>query len=94
MEIIGEIEKQPRQVYCGSIGYLGFDGNLDLNVAIRTVALRDGRASFQAGGGVTLMSEPEAEYHETLVKAEKLFRAFVASGRASGEPAIVRSVGT
>lgn len=92
MEIIGEIERQPRQAYCGAIGYLGFDGNLDLNVAIRTVTLRGGEATFQAGGGVTLMSEPQAEYNETLVKAEKLFRAFAPLDRAAPDPASITSV--
>jgi para-aminobenzoate synthetase component 1 len=76
MDIIAELEEQARQVYCGAIGYLGFDGSLDTNIAIRTVILRDGAAIFQAGGGVTLMSDPAQEYEETLAKAQRIFAAF------------------
>ena len=50
MQIITEIEQYARQVYCGSIGYFGFDGSADQNIAIRTVMFRDRKAVFQAGG--------------------------------------------
>ncbi|GLK82583.1 aminodeoxychorismate synthase component I [Ancylobacter defluvii] len=76
MEIIRELEGVPRGVYCGAIGYLGFDGTADLNIAIRTVTLEDGVASFGVGGGITLLSDPAAEYRESLTKAERIFRAF------------------
>jgi para-aminobenzoate synthetase component 1 len=76
MEIIAQIEKQPRGAYCGAIGYIGFDGNMDLNIAIRTVAIAKGLATFQVGGGVTLKSDPQAEYEETLAKADRIFAAF------------------
>ena len=76
MEIIAELEGNARGVYCGSIGWLGFDGALDLNIAIRTVTMRGGEAVFHAGGGITALSDPAAEYDETLAKAERLFRAF------------------
>ena len=76
MEIITELEGNARGVYCGSIGWLGFDGAMDLNIAIRTVTFRDGEAVFHAGGGITALSDPAAEYDETLAKAERLFRAF------------------
>jgi para-aminobenzoate synthetase component 1 len=76
MEVIGELEGLPRGIYCGSIGYIGFDGPMDLNVAIRTVSFRDDQASFHAGGGITALSAPHDEYQETLVKAERIFRAF------------------
>ncbi|ESR27051.1 aminodeoxychorismate synthase component I [Lutibaculum baratangense] len=82
MEIITEIEQEARGVYCGAIGCLGFDGFLDTNIAIRTVTFRGGKASFHAGGGITALSEPEAEYRETLDKAERIFRAFEDSGEA------------
>lgn len=76
MEIITELERWARGVYCGSIGWLGFDGALDLNIAIRTVTLRGGEAVFHAGGGITLLSDPAAEYDETLTKAARIFEAF------------------
>lgn len=76
MDIITEIEGCARGIYCGSIGYLGFDGDMDLNIAIRTVTLEPGRASFAVGGGVTLLSDPVDEHAETLVKAGRIFTAF------------------
>ncbi|MBT9291923.1 aminodeoxychorismate synthase component I [Prosthecodimorpha staleyi] len=76
MEIITELERHARGVYCGAIGWLGFDGAMDLNIAIRTVTFRGGEAVFHAGGGVTLLSDPAAEYEETLVKAARIFAAF------------------
>jgi para-aminobenzoate synthetase component 1 len=76
MEIIAEIERVPRGVYCGAIGYIGFDGRMDTSIAIRTATIQNGTAVFHAGGGVTAMSDPSAEYEETLAKAQRLFAAF------------------
>ena len=76
MDIITEIERTAREVYCGSIGYLGFDGTMDLNIAIRTVSFRNGRAKLSAGGGITVLSDPAAEYEETFTKAVKVFASF------------------
>ncbi|MVT54145.1 aminodeoxychorismate synthase component I [Bradyrhizobium yuanmingense] len=76
MEIISEIERVAREVYCGAIGFIGFDGHMDTNIAIRTVTISDDLAVFHAGGGVTAMSDPEAEYEETLAKAQRIFDAF------------------
>jgi len=78
MEIIAELEGDGRDVYCGSIGYLGFDGAMDLNIVIRTVVLDGKTAVLQAGGGITLLSEPESEYEETMTKAVRVFDAFAA----------------
>ncbi len=75
MEIIDELEPTRRGVYTGSIGYLGFDGDMDLNIVIRTILAKGGRAYFQVGGGIVYDSEPEAEYRETLDKARALARA-------------------
>jgi para-aminobenzoate synthetase component 1 len=72
MEIIDELEPTRRSVYTGSIGYLGFNGDLDLNIAIRTILVKDNKAYFQVGGAVTYDSNPEAEYQETLDKARAL----------------------
>ena len=76
MDIITDIEKITRKVYCGAIGYIGFDGNMDMNIAIRTVMLHDRQAVFQVGGGITLLSDPKEEYKETLAKAQRIFDAF------------------
>ncbi|EHR01096.1 aminodeoxychorismate synthase component I [Bradyrhizobium sp. WSM471] len=76
MEIITEIEGVAREVYCGSIGFIGFNRRMDTNIAIRTVTIENGLAAFHAGGGVTAMSNAEAEYEETLAKAQRIFDAF------------------
>jgi para-aminobenzoate synthetase component 1 len=69
MQIIEELEPHRRGVYCGAIGYIGFDGAADFNIAIRTAMLRDGMADFWAGGGIVADSDPALEYAETLAKA-------------------------
>jgi para-aminobenzoate synthetase component I len=76
MEIIRELEKIPRHLYCGSIGYWGFDGRMDTNIAIRTVLFKPGKTRFQVGGGITWLSDPAEEYAETLTKAQRLFKSF------------------
>lgn len=75
-EIIAEIEQVPRNIYCGSIGYLSFTGHMDLNIAIRTVLFHDGRAYFQGGGGITAKSNPADEYEETLAKVNRIAQSF------------------
>ncbi len=81
MEIIDELEPTRRSVYTGSIGYIGFDGNMDLNIAIRTFIIKNKKAYFQVGGGIVYDSDPEAEYKETLDKARALVQALHASSR-------------
>ena len=76
MEIIAELEGEDRGVYCGAIGAIGFDGSADLNIAIRTLTCDGESLTVNAGGGITLLSEPAAEYEETLVKAERMLGAF------------------
>ena len=75
MDIIAELEPVARGVYCGAIGWIGDDGALDLNIAIRTVTLANGTASLHAGGGITALSDPVAEHQETLDKAQALLDA-------------------
>lgn len=77
MQLIAELEPSPRDVYTGSIGYIGVGGNVDFNVAIRTMMFRDGRVHFHAGGAVVAGSSPQAEYDETIDKAEGMVRALV-----------------
>ncbi len=75
MEIIAELETTCRGVYCGSIGFIGFDGRMDLNIAIRTFVLTDDILTFQVGGGIVADSDPEAEFEETRIKAKAMKRA-------------------
>ena len=79
MQIIDELEPAARSVYTGAIGRIGFDGSMDLNIAIRTIVVKDGTAYFQAGGGIVADSDPEMEYQETLHKARALSDALTAS---------------
>ncbi|WP_374089103.1 aminodeoxychorismate synthase component I [Methylomicrobium lacus] len=72
MEIIEELEPCRRGVYCGSIGYIGFDGNMDSNIAIRTLVHSDGEIRFWAGGGIVNDSVAEEEYQECFDKAAAL----------------------
>jgi len=75
MEIIDQLEPTKRSVYTGSIGYLGFNEDMDINIVIRTFLIKEGRAYFQVGGGIIYDSQPEAEYTETLDKARALIQA-------------------
>ncbi|HEU5050678.1 MAG TPA: aminodeoxychorismate synthase component I [Gemmatimonadales bacterium] len=75
MEIIAELEPTRRSVYCGSVGYISITGDMDTSIVIRTFLLTNGRAYFQAGGGVVADSDPAAEYAETLDKAAALVAA-------------------
>jgi para-aminobenzoate synthetase component 1 len=72
MEIIDETEPTARGVYTGSIGYIGLDGNVCLNIAIRTVIIAGQKAYAQTGGGIVADSEPEEEWNETITKARAL----------------------
>jgi len=75
MEVIDEIEPTQRNVYTGSIGYIGFNGDADLNIVIRTILQKDDMAYIQVGGGIVWDSDPELEYQETLVKGKALMEA-------------------
>ena len=81
MEIIDELEPVARGIYTGSIGYLGFDGEADLNLVIRTFVLRGGRAYIQVGSGIVADSDPLKEYEESLHKAQALVDALKGEGR-------------
>jgi len=75
MEIIDELEPTKRGIYAGAVGYLGFNGDMDLAIAIRTAVLKDGRIYVQAGAGIVADSDPDAEWVETQNKAKALLRA-------------------
>ena len=91
MQILRELEPVPRGVYTGSLGYLGFDGTMDLNIAIRTMVLQGGQLSFHVGAGIVADSDPAREYDETLAKAGALMSALqIARDASKGADAIAR----
>ena len=75
MELIDEFEKTKRCLYGGTVGYLGFDGNIDTCIAIRTVLFKNNKAYIQAGAGIVADSVPEKEYNETRNKAVAMINA-------------------
>ena len=74
MQIIDELEPDAREIYCGAIGYVGFDGNMDSNIVIRTLVYRHGEICCWAGGGLVADSQVDAEYQETLDKASAMLQ--------------------
>jgi len=80
MEIIAELEPDRRGPYCGTILRIGFDRTMDSAITIRTFAIRSRTVTFAVGGGITALSEPAAEYEETMAKARALLRALAGEG--------------
>lgn len=76
MEIIDELEKQSRGLYCGSIGYFGYDGAMDTNITIRTMVMKNNNITFNSGGGIVYESIAKNEYEESLQKALRLAEVF------------------
>ncbi len=94
MQILRAVEPVARGLYTGSLGYLGFDGTMDLNIAIRTMVVDAGQLSFHVGAGIVADSDPEREYRETLAKAAALVSALrVVSPKEQrvGQPEIPRA---
>jgi len=88
MEIIAELEEDQRGPYAGALGYFGFGGNMETAITIRTIVMKDGVASVQAGGGIVYDSTPDAEFEETVNKAMGMFTALdLAEARARERPA-------
>ncbi|PYZ91570.1 aminodeoxychorismate synthase component I [Salipaludibacillus keqinensis] len=75
MEIIEELEPVRRGAYTGSLGWIGFQGDMELNITIRTMIVKDGMCHVQAGAGIVIDSDPKAEYKESLKKAKALWKA-------------------
>jgi anthranilate synthase component 1 len=75
MQIIAQYEPSQRGFYAGALGYVGYDGNLDTCIMLRTALLKDGVIHIQAGAGVVADSVPASEYQETISKASALFKA-------------------
>ncbi|HEX9812943.1 MAG TPA: anthranilate synthase component I [Burkholderiales bacterium] len=85
MEIINELEPVKRGVYGGAVGYIGWSGNMDTAIAIRTAVIKDGRLYVQAGAGIVADSVPALEWEETMSKARAIFRAVaLAAGGLNG----------
>ena len=74
MEIIDELEPDRRSIYCGSIAYIGFDGNIDSNICIRTLIYCNNKIHFFVGGGIVWDSTVESEYKECFDKASAMFK--------------------
>lgn len=77
MEIIREQERSARGVSCGSLGWIGVDGAMETNIAIRTVFYKDNEIWFHVGGGITTLSDPQKEYEETELKARAIKESFL-----------------
>jgi anthranilate synthase component 1 len=75
MEIIDDLESEKRGIYGGAVGYIGWCGNMDTAIAIRTAVIKDGTLYVQSGAGVVADSKPELEWKETMNKARAMFRA-------------------
>ncbi|HAA04874.1 MAG TPA: hypothetical protein DCE18_16115, partial [Syntrophobacteraceae bacterium] len=92
MQIIAELEKEPRGPYGGAIGYVSFSGNMDLAITIRTASIHQGELRVQAGAGIVADSNPEKERVETVNKAMAMQRALqlISSNRVAGPFLILR----
>ena len=75
MEIIDELEPSKRGIYAGAVGYLGFNGDMDVAIAIRTAVIKDQKLYVQAGAGIVADSVPQSEWEETQNKAKAVIRA-------------------
>ncbi|MCA9961294.1 MAG: chorismate-binding protein, partial [Anaerolineales bacterium] len=72
MQIINDLEPEPRGPYAGAVGYVSFDGSMDTCIAIRTLTMNGRTISIQAGAGIVADSDPTSEYQETVNKAKAL----------------------
>jgi anthranilate/para-aminobenzoate synthase component I len=75
VEILQELEAGQRDIYSGAFGYLGFDGSADFGMTIRTLVFEGESASLGVGGGITIDSDPDSEFEETMLKSKALLKA-------------------
>jgi len=94
MEIIDRLEEQARGVYAGVLGWLGLGGGADLSIVIRTIVMLDGEATFGIGGAIVALSDPEAEFAETLVKARAMVTALYGTAPSGTAPSCTAPSGT
>jgi para-aminobenzoate synthetase component 1 len=94
MEIIDETEPTARNVYTGSIGFIGIDGSVCLNIAIRTIIIKDRKAYAQTGGGIVADSDPEAEWDETITKARALLAGITATQKRRRQIIEIKKIST
>ena len=84
-KIVAQLEPQRRGPYCGSLGWIGFNGDMTLNILIRTLFLDKGRLVFPTGAGIVADSDPAREYQETLNKARAMLEALEAPASSTLE---------
>jgi anthranilate synthase component 1 len=87
MQLIAELEGERRGLYGGAAGYVGYDGNLDTAITIRSAVLSDGVAHLHTGAGIVAASVPEREFEETEHKAAAMRRAIQLAAEAGAAPA-------
>lgn len=90
MQIIDRLEQEARGIYSGAIGFLGFNGTADLNIVIRTALLTPDKTSIGIGGGLVALSDPQAEFEETMLKAKALIEAMLLTVYGEYEPSQYR----
>ncbi|AFZ23626.1 aminodeoxychorismate synthase, component I [Cylindrospermum stagnale PCC 7417] len=90
MQIIHRLEQEARGIYSGAIGFLGFNGTADLNIVIRTALLTPDKTSIGIGGGIVALSDPQAEFEETMLKAKALIEAMLLTVYGEYEPSQYR----
>ncbi|RXZ79305.1 anthranilate synthase component I family protein [Paenibacillaceae bacterium] len=89
MEIIEELEPVRRGPYTGSLGFIDYNGDMEFNIIIRTMAIKEGKVHIQAGAGIVIDSDPEREYYESLSKAKALWKAIQYSEQIAQETIIL-----
>jgi len=75
MQIIDTLEPESRGLYAGTVGYFGFDGNMDTCITIRTIVIENNVAKIQVAAGIVADSDPDSEYEETMNKAKAMLSA-------------------
>jgi anthranilate/para-aminobenzoate synthase component I len=92
MSLLDELERAPRGIYSGAIGWLADNGQVDLSIAIRTIVCSGGHLTMGTGGAIVALSDPIAEFEETLVKARAQIAAIVAAQRGAPSPEVVEDI--